>query len=179
MDYLSTATQDELGQRAGMLVQSLASTVQDLVALSGEMTTPENLGQLLADFRDHKQDVARAYDEVEQLFLVAAGEKKLEVPGVGVVEVKSSVRRTRWDHDEAFRTVIARLADEPGLFYDEDGVRLPPAVMAANVVARLRDVLSPSWKVTGLRELGIDPDEYCETDEKHWSVKLPPRSEAA
>jgi hypothetical protein len=172
-------TQDELGKRAGTLVQSLASTIQDLVSLSGEMTTAENLGQLLADLRDHKQDVARAFDEVELLFLGVAGEKKIEVPNVGLFEVKSSVRRTQWAHDDLFRSVIARLADEPGLLYDEDGVRLPPAAMAANVVARLRDVLSPSWKITGLRNLGLDPDEYAQTDEQHWSVKLPPRSEAA
>ena len=173
-------TADELAVRADAQLQNLRVALHDLYNAAGEITDPVTLAGVLADLRDHRQDVARVYDEIEQWVIHQAGDRRIEVPNLGVVEIKSSVRRTGWMHDDLFRSVIARLADEPGVFYDpEEGCLLPTSQMASNVVSVLREVLSPSWKVTGLRKIGLDPDEYAQVDEKHWNVQLPPRNEAA
>ena len=170
---------EDLLRIADRHLDTLRIALNDFASAVGEINAPQVLASYLADLRDHRQDVGRVYDEVERALIFCAGDKKLEVEGVGLVEIKSSVRRTGWQHDDLFRSVVARIIDTPGVFYDEDGTSLYPAQAAANVVERLREVLSPSWKVTGLRALGLDADEFCETDEKHYSVKLPGRDEAA
>lgn len=172
-------THDELVTAADAYIQNITSDLNSLGSVVGEITDPITLAGYLAALRDVKQDVSRVYDDIERAVIFTAGDRKLEVPSLGVVEIKSSVRRTGWQHDELFRSVISRLADEPGVFYDEDGCLMPSSQIAANVVARLRDVLSPSWKVTGIRDIGLDPDEFCTTDEKRFGVKLPGRNEAA
>lgn len=170
-------TADELAQQAYSAVQRVTSALHDLVSVAGEILDPFVLADLLASCRDMKQDLARVYDEVESLFLPLAGEKKLEVPNLGVVEIKSSPKRTQWRHDELIPVIVARALDERE--YDpETGEALErEAVTVARV---LRECISfGAGKVTGLRARGIQPDEYCTEDEVHYSVKLPPRNEAA
>lgn len=173
------SSQEEIASQAYALANTLSSTINLLGSVQGEIEDPAVLADLLCNLRDHRQDLGRVYDEIERAYVTYAADKKAEIPNVGVVEIKSSVQRRAWQHDELMRHVVARIADDMTLFYDEDGVRLPPAALAANLVARLRDVLSPTWKTTGLRGLGLDPDEFAETDERHLSVKLPPRDVAA
>lgn len=158
-------------------LDTITDALDTLMVAAKETADPITAALVLAELRDIKQDAARVYVEVENCLLAVMGERRLEVPGVGAVESKRRTRRTQWQHDDAFRAVVARIADEPGVFYDEDGVRMPPATMAANVVERLRDVLTPSWKVTGLRALGLSPDEYCSETPDGWSIQLPPRAE--
>lgn len=173
-EWERTPTED-LIREAQTLAAAIVPDLDQLERFSGAINDPAALADLLDSLRAIKKRAGEVYVEIERAYIGVAGEKKLEIPGLGLVEIKSAVRRTKWQHDEVFRSVISRLADEPGVFYDEEtGERFPPAQLAANLVGRLRDVLSPSWKVTGLRDLGLDPDEFAETDEKHWSVALPP-----
>lgn len=173
-------TQDDLAKQAGTLVQSLTSTLADIASIAGEIEDRDTLVWLVSDLNLHKKMTGDCADEVKKAVFPLAGERQFDVPNLGRVEVKKSRTYTKWQHDEVFRAVIARLADEPGVFYDpESGERLPPSQMAANVVGALRDVLSPSWKLAGLRNLGLDESEFCEVKENGWSLKLPSRQEVA
>lgn len=89
--------------------------------------------------------------------------KRVEVDGLGVLERKRGNARKAWDSEELLGRVI-RLAVDP------DGTgELPPA---GEVLERLRSTLaavvpftgSLGWRVTALRELGLDPDEWCHTE---------------
>lgn len=74
-----------------------------------------------------------------------------EIEGVGVLTVRGGSVRTAWDHDEVKRHVAAEIAD-----------RLSIADLnVARVLEEWVKVCSFGWKVTGLRDLGLDPDEYC------------------
>lgn len=138
--------------------------------------TPADIAWILAGVRDLKAQAGEVYAQVEQILLANMGEKRLEVEGLGVVESKRKTKRTKWEHDEVFRHVIARIIDDPYVLFDpEEGAALPPAQQAANIVGRLREVLSPSWKVTGLRAMGLTPDEFCEETEDGWGIQLPSR----
>lgn len=87
----------------------------------------------------------------------------VEVPGVGVLLRHAKGGRSGWNHDGVKDALIGRLADE--LPYagavNEDGERVPLAGLLRDVVARWYESAgAAAWKVTGLRALGIDPDDY-------------------
>lgn len=165
---------------------SLATLVQALTEFAEDCETdfdkresddPAALAVVLAAVREARAGLAEFAAEVERVLLAEMGEKAIEVEGLGLVEAKRSVRRTGWDHETLIPHVVARLADEPGVFFDpDDATLLPYATIGHNVARRLKECISfGAGKVTGLRAIGLDPDEYCSADEAHWSVRLPAR----
>lgn len=148
-----------------------------------EMATAEDrpdrqdLAVMLSAIRDARARLADFAREVEQMLLAEAGERSFLVDGLGEVEVKRQTRRTRWRYDELVPQVISRLADEPEILFDPGtGERLPWVQTAHLLGARLRDCFSFSAKVTGLRALGLQIDEWCIEESDGYSVKLPGRA---
>jgi hypothetical protein len=100
------------------------------------------------------------------------------VEGLGEVEIKRRTKRTAWRHDELLPVVVARIMDEPTTLYDDDGTLLPYAQIGHNVASRLRECIGlGAGKVTGLRAMGIQPDEFCKEEADGYAVQLPPRAE--
>lgn len=137
----------------------------------------DDLVYLLVAIRDARAAYATLYDVVQKELLANMGEKQIVVDGVGEVEVKHATKRTQWDHEQLIPAVVGRLADEPGMFFDpDDGVLLPFQTIGHNVARRLRECVSfGAGKVTGLREVGIDPSEYCVEEYGKAQIKLPKR----
>jgi hypothetical protein len=107
--------------------------------------------ELIANFRTFVETLEQRYAEV--------GPKQVTYTGVGNVEVKRATSRTQWDHEGLWAKVAAMALDERKVDPDTGEFE-----REAEVVARvLRDCATPSWKVTGLRAHGIDPEEYCST----------------
>ncbi len=65
------------------------------------------------------------------------------------------------------RALDERKLDELTGEYDSEG---------AAVARVLEQCARPSWRLTPLRELGLDPDEWCEVEPDGWSIKLPGRT---
>lgn len=104
-----------------------------------------------------------------------AGAKKVETAH-GLVEIKMETKRTQWRKDELLAHVTARIVELPGVLTDEEGELHPPSVIASNVVHALKGAVSISGgKVTGMRALGLQPDEFCHEDINGYSVVLPKR----
>lgn len=134
----------------------------------------EILARILVAIRDERAGLATLARRVTTDLLAEMPDRTLEVDGLGQVTARASKRRTAWDTDSLVAAIVARLADEPGVFFDDEGGMRPYAAIGHNVAARLRECLSISGgKVTGLKALGIDADEYCTVDEAAWSVQLP------
>lgn len=112
----------------------------------------------LAQLRAVKQALTIWEGELTDWISDALGRNEIDVEGVGHVQVKRGNSRTEWDTDALIRLVIARGRDErqvdpeTGEALESEGEAVGRALMAA---AR------PSWRVTSLRDLGIDADEYC------------------
>lgn len=156
------------------LLAGIASDLNVFDDSINTVTDPVDGVFLLAALRDMKQDLARVYEATEKHLLSLMGDKKMEVDGIGLVEVKRRTKRTQWRHDELWPVVVARALDER-LLDEETG----EYESAAEVVSRvLRDCMSPSWKVTGLRARGIQPDEFCTEEQEGYSVVLPSRGAA-
>jgi hypothetical protein len=137
----------------------------------------EALAFLLAAIRDCRQDLAALYKRIETDLMNEAGEKRFVVEGGGEVEIKHTTKRTQWRHSDLLAAVIARVMDEPATIYDQEtGELLPYMTIGHNVTERLRDCVSlGAGKVTGIRAIGLQPDEFCHEEDGGYSVKLWPR----
>lgn len=125
----------------------------------------EPLQQVLGDLRLLEQQVKRGIADTMP-------ERRVSVEGVGTVERKAKVTRKGWDSDELLRKIIA------GAILDEETGELPesPVVAADLILQELRAVLpitgSLGWRVTALRERGIDPDEWCTEDRDGYTISF-------
>jgi hypothetical protein len=161
-----------LVERMWASVHDSTHAMGEIDVLAKELDDPPNLASLLADLADLRRAVSEAYKAVEQQYVATAGEKKMEVPGLGLVEIKKNTTYRQWQHDPLWARVSALALDERKLD-PETGELLE---REAETVARiLRDCCTPSWKVTGLRAHGIQVDEFCEVEDEGWTVRLPNR----
>lgn len=97
----------------------------------------------------------------------ALGRNTIAVDGVGTVMVKAGAKRTEWDHDALHRTVVARARDERRIDPETGEVVESEGEAVGRVLA---ECARPSWRLTPLRERGIDPGEFCSTSPGRPSV---------
>lgn len=164
------------------MVQALSDIAAELEAeydsgVDDELPTAEKLGVVLCALRDCRADLAVLAKKVEGGFLSMAGERYIVVDGYGEFQAQKKTKRTKWQWDTLVPAVISRVMDEPGTIYDDDGTLLPYATIGHNVAAKLHDCIGFSaGKVTGLRAIGLQSDEFCTETPDGWSVKLPKRA---
>lgn len=110
------------------------------------------------------------------------GRPKVEVPGLGVVEVPSGTERTGWESERLLRDLMLSVIVDP-----DTGELLSGS--AAEIVDALLPVLrsclpltaSLGWRIgkeadgSGLIGHGFDPDDYSERVEKPRLAVLPKR----
>jgi hypothetical protein len=123
----------------------------------------------LAKLREIKAALSEWEGELTEWLSEALGRNEIDSAGLHV-EVKRGANRKAWDNDALIRLVIAkgrdeRVLDEESGEYESEGDAVGRALMAC---AR------PNWRVTALRERGIDADEYCETSPGRVNVILTP-----
>lgn len=77
------------------------------------------------------------------------------------VETKTGQPRKKWDHKGLASQVAKRIHDRS---VDIDTGEVTKT--AQEQIEELLEYASPSyWRVTALKEIGIDPDDYCEVQE--------------
>jgi hypothetical protein len=150
--------------------ESLSWGVQDLQVLV------KDLRQLTDDAR---RDIAKVVDERQGNLSSDGtyyyGVNRIEVPGLGAVEVNGGWTRTKWRSVELLGRLvrdIAESSDERIVTADGEIVAPADSVLLATVVEVLSETMplnpSLSWRVgktdgtTGLRKHGIDSDNWCE-----------------
>jgi hypothetical protein len=118
---------------------------------------------VLRAIRQCRSELAITEKRVEQLVIEVAGDRKSQiVDGLGLVEIKHKSDWRAWRHDELLPVIVARLIDEPGVIWDQDGERLPVHESAMALVRGLNECVSfGSGKLTGLRRRNIQVDEFA------------------
>lgn len=122
---------------------------------------PVATGQALARVDTLLADVRMVRDRLATETALAMRDlrvKRLVIESIAVLERYSSIRRTGWRHAELMRVLLrtlrVRLLDETtGELLDAD-----------EATTLLLTYITPTWKMTGLRDRGIEPDEFCEVD---------------
>lgn len=153
-------------------VENLAIGAADVDLLAGELSAIK---------RQAQSDIAK--------ILAARGERKVEVEGLGVVEVKGGMDRKNWKSREVLREVIFRALVDPetGEWHNPDADAIDIAKAIEEAVANCIGMTgSTSWKVGewdakterykgGLRSVGIDPEDYCDEVPKPALATIPKR----
>lgn len=135
--------------------------------------TPFEVDQAVADIvrlRECKKALDDWQGELTEWLADALGYNRLEIEGVGVVEIKRGVDRKAWDRRALLRAVLdSRRAPDPvtGEMVGSDSGRAvvdDEFVSCSQDLSRVLDVWNlGAPRVTALRERGIDPGEFCET----------------
>lgn len=131
------------------------------------------LGHLLAQLRRSVKYLQDCAALVEDEMVKCAPSKQFEVPGVGTAEIHTGSKRTSWNHDEVAGVVAHALADEIPAMVTEDGEPVNHIQYVTDIINGFRVASSDGWKVTGLRALKIDPDDYCHTEWGRKTVQMP------
>jgi hypothetical protein len=155
-------------------VATAASTVVTAIELMDESSRDADLGEiewddavrLLAALRDARKRLVGIEAAFERYIDRQWRRQKVTGPvaveGVGQVEVYRSRERHGWDHPALAAAVVEANMPTTGEVPDPWDVR--DWLMAAAGVGY--------WRVTALRNLGIDPDGYCTSEPGPPSVKI-------
>tara|TARA_B100000029_G_scaffold516042_1_gene626373 strand:- start:6179 stop:6670 length:492 start_codon:yes stop_codon:yes gene_type:complete len=82
------------------------------------------------------------------------------------LETKTGAPRKQWDHERLVSLVAQRIADT-AIDMDTGEVTKSPQDM----IAELMKYAAPSyWRVSALRDLGIDADDYCDVGEANTNL---------
>jgi len=133
---------------------------------------PVALTQALARMDTLAADVRAARDAVRTLAAEALDEariRRLSIEGVAAVESTLELRRSEWQHER----LLSDLLSDAGLALldTNTGERLDGAAAAS----RLLEWLRPEWRLTAVKQAGLDPNGYCriETDDDDKPVRTP------
>ncbi len=153
---------------------TLATDVKMLTELVTDLD--QSVEDLSLDELDPKDTELIAYAMIEEarknLGLVASLlEKKLvkvmprdyTQDGVGTWEKRKKTNRTSWDREELVRDVLDSRLFDP--ITGEDKYPSP-----LDKVCHVWNLGAP--RTTALRELGLDPDEYCTSEDAGFSLRL-------
>lgn len=157
-----------LVQQLGELSDDVDAEYSEAINAEGGIGIESMIVALLA-LREAKRGIDLLYRRIENDVIRGTDKKSFTIEGAGEVQIKTSTKRNDWNHDALWRTVVARALDEREM--DDDGVIAEPSY---ETVARvLAECARPSWRVTPLRDRGIDPDEFSHVEYGAKSVVLP------
>ena len=162
------------------MTDPLVAELYDVLADAVAAESRDELVTLLVYIRDLRADLAALAKAVECELMPLAGEKQFVVPNIGEVTIRKQTRRTGWKHDLLLPVLIARIMDEPETIFDrETGELLPYVQIGHNLTRRLRECVSfGAGKVTGLKAIGLDEEDFCTVTPDGYGVELPPRKDA-
>jgi hypothetical protein len=147
-----------MSEREGDAVRSEIANLLDQAICSDD---PEAVGRLWLMLEAIRDDAARASGEVaEHAAKVFAGHNlhRLRIEGMPPLVVSTPKSRTQWDKP-GLLDLVRRKAGEVDRLLSREGEVESDVEVTLRLVS---DTLSiGGGKVTGIRKLGHEPDEYC------------------
>lgn len=151
---------------------SLRSFESDLMHLSSDglqHASTEDLLQLASDLHLVKAYVSELFNELQTIVTDHIGNMVNPVSVDGAtIEIKSGSPRKTWDHQSLINDVSKRIVDS--------SIDLNTGEVTKTPVQMIREALEFAgisyWKVTKLKELHLDADEYCDVGESKKSLVI-------
>lgn len=179
---------DALANQGGILnaldnaVESLRSGLEGALSAIGSHGGERDLEALAMVAR--VQAARRTLAEVETittrwLGLTATIPKTGTLPDGSTYEVKRGQNRKSWDHDSWKHDVRAKVLARAGVAgHDLVDPETGDLVDVQGLLTWVQEVSgSAAPRLTNLRGLGLDPDDYCETFPGLWAVQVVPPAE--
>lgn len=142
---------------------------ETLAILVHEDGPPDDLAEQ-AKALDLVREARRRLSDVERVLENAVADsmqgKTEEVHEVGVLEKRGGKKRKSWDHEG----VASRVVSEIRVDKETGEVRDPSPQEVANALVEAAGI--NYWKVSSLRDLGIEPSEYCEESPGRVTVQI-------
>lgn len=149
-------------------IDDLIDHTQDALD-AGDVEELAKLHLLTTKLRQQMSDLARA---VEERLAEVMPDKRLELPGLPVLERHRGTNRKKWQSEELLSVVVGRsIVDGDGALATTDPIEIRSRI-EAEVRACLPITGSLGWRVTALRDRGIDPDEFCATSPGRVSIQI-------
>jgi|TARA_R110000803_G_scaffold37598_13_gene81123 hypothetical protein len=153
-------------------VQSLLLTLEgSIINFSDDIESADttDLLQFASDLHSVKSFVSQLFNEVQANVTEHVGNLVIPVDVDGAtVEIKSGAPRKTWDHKSLINDISKRLVDS--------SVDLNTGEVLKTPTAMIREALEFAgisyWKVTKLKELHLDADDYCEVGEAKKSLVI-------
>lgn len=149
--------------RPGFEPLVLEVTVEDVSRdVARWLDTAEEIEALdaLATVRKARQDLAQIEATIEARAAQLMSGNTVEWPG-GVAERRFGKDRKEWQHDELVRQVANLVALDAATDKQSGETDDMLAALIQDAVAQFAATHRPDWRVTVLKKLGIDPDEFC------------------
>lgn len=149
-----------------------------MTALDALGPSAENGVALLAFVRYVRTRLGDAEEELVRFLAdVLPVNQTIGFDGIGAATVRPGTQRKAWKHEELVPKVAEAIAERMGY----------PVGPIREVIDAWLSVASPSWKLgkaedgSGLRGLGLDPDEFCEksTGPKRVDLEVSPGRQAS
>lgn len=115
---------------------------------------------LLGHVRVLRQQLAQTESLLETRAARAMEQDRVEWPG-GTAERRWGKDRKEWQHDELSRAVTAAIIPPLAVNPATGEVDTDLAALLHQAVEQYAATNRPAWRVTAVKPLGIDPDEFC------------------
>lgn len=119
----------------------------------------EELAHLHVALTKAKQRLATICTIVEQVLVDVMPDKRLELPGLPVLERRRGTDRKAWQYEDVI-AALTRLAEGD------------LAALLDHLLACAPITPSMQWRVGELRARGIEPDEFCTTKPGRVSIQV-------
>lgn len=149
---------------------------QHLFALDGHITTLRNsdvdirtAAEIYMKLQEFKTGLKLINDTMENILVDVFGESEeviVSETGMTVQKVMDTPRKA-WKNEEVAQVVADRI-QRMAVDLDTGEIKMSTSEM----IAKLLDFVYPSyWRLKPLREVGINPDDYCEVGEPKPTIK--------
>lgn len=151
-------------------LRSLESDIQEMSDVSNlNYASVEETLQLASDMHMIKSYTTDLFNELQSMITEHLGHLPAPVAVDGAtVEIKSGSPRKTWDHQALIDDVSKRIVDSSVDLNTGEVVKTPTDM--------IREALQFAgisyWKVTKLKELHLDADDYCEVGEPKKSLVI-------
>lgn len=150
-------------------IKNLRKQIADLdmeVMVALENADQQEAAEMLLALNLAKRDLAYVYDSVSAKIATLLADDIIELDDGAVIERKIASSRTGWRHKDLGRDVANRIV-QSSVDLETGEIALSPSEM----VQKLLDYVQPSyWRAGALGQIGINPDNYCETSEPKTSI---------
>lgn len=115
---------------------------------------------LLGRVRQQRMALAQLESLIETRAVKAMEQDRIEWPG-GTAERRWGKDRKEWQNDELTRAVTAAIIPPLAVDPASGEVDRDLAALLHEAITAYAATNRPSWRVTAVKPLGIDPDDYC------------------
>lgn len=118
---------------------------------------------VMLDLNIAKSELSYVYSGIEaRMGVLMRNNEFMQLRDGAEIERKVSASRTKWRHKDIATDVANRIV-ESSVDLDTGEIVLSPH----DVAVKMLEYVQPSyWRATKLNEIGINPDNYCESEHK-------------